>query len=386
MKITRQFDLVLKLGIAIMTLLSLAMIYLYFQVDKVLESTRREMVDLIVERYQMELSNAARLIDDRVDGPLVETLRKDKKRRIELQKLLSYFKTPEIENLFVVARDEKGRYRYLLDGEEEIEKRAMFMQRFEPVSDIWDETYRSKTRGLHQHMKNGKLWLTLTVPILENGELVAVMGSDLSATIRSDVEKRFNQIKTIMFGVAAVIVVMLVFGYVQIFYYFRGRKKSFIDPLTGAYNRKFLYEVLANGNFAEFQIIMYDVDHFKRINDTYGHDVGDEVLKLLTIRIEKLLREEDYLIRFGGEEFIIFLHSHNPDKAKEVALRIKKSIETSPFVIGDNILSLTISVGINTELYKSSNIDDAIEVADEQLYCAKHAGRNRVCINGSVVS
>ncbi|WP_456451223.1 GGDEF domain-containing protein [Hydrogenimonas sp.] len=386
MKITRQFDLVLKFGIAIMTLLSLAMIYLYFQVDKVLTSTRQEMVEMIVDRYQMELVNAARLIDENVDGKLLPTLRHDKQKRNELQKLLSFFKTPEIENLFVVVRDEKGRYRYLLDSEEDAEKRAMFMQRFEPVSDVWDRTYDSRKKALHKHIKNGQLWLTLTVPMVENGELVAVLGSDLSAKIRSDVEKRFNQIKSIMFGVAAVIVMMLVFGYVQIFYYFRGRKKSFIDPLTGAYNRKFLYEVLANGNFAEYQIIMYDVDHFKRVNDTYGHDVGDEVLKVLTARIQKMLREEDYLIRFGGEEFIIFLHAHDPEEAKEVALRIKKSIETSPFVIGDNILSLTISLGINSELYRSSNIDDAIEAADEQLYCAKNSGRNRVCFKGDVVS
>jgi|GEM_PF-3411774 len=386
MRVTRQFDLVLKIGIAIMTLLSLAMIYLYFQVDRVLDSTRREMTDMIVERYQMELGNAAKMIADRVGGSLLATLRTDKAKRSELQRLLRYFKTPEIENLFVVAKSEKGRYRYLLDSETDPQKRALFLQRFEPVSDVWDRTYGSGKKELHRHMENGRLWLTLTAPIVENGELVAVIGGDLSAKIRSDVEKRFTQIKTIMFGVAAVIVVMLVFGYIQIFYYFRGRSKSFVDPLTGAYNRKFLYEVLANGEYADYQIIMYDVDHFKRVNDSYGHDVGDEVLKLLTTRIGRLLREEDYLVRFGGEEFIVFLHTRDLSRVKEVALRIKKSIETSPLVIGDNILSLTISVGINAEAQKSPNIDAAIEKADEQLYCAKHAGRNRICFRGELLS
>ena len=386
MRVTRQFDLVLKIGIAIMTLLSLAMIYLYFQVDRVLDSTRREMTDMIVERYQMELGNAAKMIADRVGGSLLATLRTDKAKRSELQRLLRYFKTPEIENLFVVAKSEKGRYRYLLDSETDPQKRALFLQRFEPVSDVWDRTYDSGKKELHRHMENGRLWLTLTAPIVENGELVAVIGGDLSAKIRSDVEKRFTQIKTIMFGVAAVIVVMLVFGYIQIFYYFRGRSKSFVDPLTGAYNRKFLYEVLANGEYADYQIIMYDVDHFKRVNDSYGHDVGDEVLKLLTTRIGRLLREEDYLVRFGGEEFIVFLHTRDLSRVKEVALRIKKSIETSPLVIGDNILSLTISVGINAEAQKSPNIDAAIEKADEQLYCAKHAGRNRICFRGELLS
>jgi diguanylate cyclase (GGDEF)-like protein len=385
MRVTRQFDLVLKFGIAIMTLLSLAMIYLYFQVDRVLDSTRREMIDMIVERYQMELDNAAKMIAEHVDGDLIATLRRDKNRRRELQKLLRYFKTPEIENLFVVAKGAKGRYRYLLDSETDPQKRAIFLQRFEPVSDVWDRTYRHRSQQLHRHVENGRLWLTLTAPIMEKGELVAVIGGDLSARIRSDVEKRFSQIKSIMFGVAAVIVAMLLFGYVQIFYYFRGRTKSFIDPLTGAYNRKFLYEVLANGDYTEYQILMYDVDHFKRVNDSYGHDVGDEVLKLLTARIRRLLREEDYLVRFGGEEFIVFVRSHDPDRIKEVALRIKRSIETSPFVIGDNILSLTISIGINADVRKFPNIDAAIEKADEQLYCAKKAGRNRICFRGELL-
>jgi len=144
--------------------------------------------------------------------------------------------------------------------------------------------------------------------------------------------------------------------------------------------------VIANANYAEYQIIMYDVDHFKRVNDTFGHEVGDEVLKMLTQRIRKMLRKEDHLVRFGGEEFIVFLHTVNKKEATEVAERLKKSIETSPFVIGKNILSITISVGINNDAKEAHNIDDAIEVADEQLYCAKNAGRNRVCVNGVVVS
>ena len=385
MKVTRQFDLVLKIGIFVLTLLTVTMIYLYLQVDKVLTSTRQEMVEMIIDRYQMEFQNASSLIREKTGTSIVTTLKNNKEIRTELQNTLHYFKTPEVENLFVIYKDENGRYRYLLDGESNPEIKAMFMQRFEPVSDIWDKTYSTGQKQIYKHLKNGALWVSITIPMIENGTVAAVLGSDLSASIRSDVEQSFTQIKSMMFAVAVVIVMMLIFGYIQIFYYFRGRSKSFIDPLTEAYNRKFLYEVLANSNFSVYQIIMYDVDHFKRINDTYGHDVGDKVLKLMTARIRKLLREEDLLIRFGGEEFIIFLHAHNIEEAKEVAFRVKKMIETSPFVIEENILSLTISLGINGEVYKSSNIDAAIEVADEQLYCAKNAGRNKICLNGEVL-
>ena len=316
----------------------------------------------------------------------MEALQRSVELRRELERDLRYFKTDEIDNIFVVYRDTRGRFRYLLDAEKRPEERAMFRQRFEPVSDVWERAYAAKRPQIHKHMREGSLWITLAIPILQNDKVAGVLGCDLSAVIRSDVESRFAQIKTIMFGVATVIVFLLVFGYIQAFYYFRGRSKSFIDPLTGAENRKFLYEVLSKEEFRNYHIILYDVDHFKKVNDTYGHDVGDEVLRTLTIRIRKMLRNEDHLIRYGGEEFIIFVRSDDPRKTVEIAERIKKSIETSPFVIGKNILAITISLGVNCDVANAQNVDEAIERADESLYCAKNAGRNRVCVNGELVS
>ncbi len=387
MRITRKFDVVLKLAIAVLTLLTGVMIYLYFQVDRVLLSTRSEMVEMIVDRYLMGLTNATKMVRDQVgDRPLVEALQRSVELRRELERDLRYFKTDEIDNIFVVYRDTRGRFRYLLDAEKRPEERAMFRQRFEPVSDVWERAYAAKRPQIHKHMREGSLWVTLAIPILQNDKVAGVLGCDLSAVIRSDVESRFAQIKTIMFGVATVIVFLLVFGYIQAFYYFRGRSKSFIDPLTGAENRKFLYEVLSKEEFRNYHIILYDVDHFKKVNDTYGHDVGDEVLRTLTIRIRKMLRNEDHLIRYGGEEFIIFVRSDDPRKTVEIAERIKKSIETSPFVIGKNILAITISLGVNCDVANAQNVDEAIERADESLYCAKNAGRNRVCVNGELVS
>ncbi len=387
MKFTRKFDVVLKLAIAVLTLLTGVMIYLYLQVDRVLLSTRSEMVEMIVERYKMELGNGAKMILDRVaDRPLVEALRSSPELRRELEQDLRYFKTDEIDNIFVVYRDARGRFRYLLDAEESLEERAMFRQRFEPVSDVWERAYATKRAQIHKHIREGSLWVTVAIPILQKGKVAAILGSDLSAIIRSDVESRFAQIKSIMFGVATVILFLLIFGYIQAYYYFRGRSKSFVDPLTGAENRKFLYEVLSKEEFRKYHIILYDVDHFKKINDTYGHDVGDEVLRTLTQRIRKMLRNEDHLIRYGGEEFIIFVKSVKAEKTIEIAERIKKAIETSPFVIGKNILSITISLGVNYNVANAQNVDEAIEKADESLYCAKNAGRNRVCVNGEVVS
>jgi len=377
MKVTRQFDLVLKIGISILTLLTLAMIYLYMQVDKALESTRQEMVEMIINRYEMELQNASRMVIENTRPPLIEHLARNRELRRELQNYLAYFKTPEVEHLFVIYRDEWGRLRYLLDGEKDYENQAMFMQRFEPISDIWEKAYETGRSQMHKHMKNGLLWVSIAIPIHENGKVAAVLGSDLSASIRTDVEQKFTQIKSMMFSVASIIAMMLVFGYFQIYYYFKGRSRSFMDPLTGAYNRKFLYEVIANANFSEYQIIMYDVDHFKRVNDTFGHEIGDHVLKKFSDLIHHTIRTNDTFARIGGEEFSLLLTGSSRDDTLKLAERIRRGVEEMDLSFLSKNLTLTVSIGI-AFYQEGATMESMMREADKKLYQAKNEGRNRV--------
>ncbi|WP_353662674.1 GGDEF domain-containing protein [Hydrogenimonas sp. SS33] len=386
MKITRQFDLVLKTAITVLAVLTTVMFYLYLQVDKTLVSTRQEMTDMLIERYVMELENAVDLIKEETGGALLAELAENRSLREHLEKDLNHFRTKELEDVFAVFRDSHGHYRYLLDTEPDPEEKAIFRQRFEPVSDVWDRVYATKKRQIHRHVEKGSLWVTAAIPIVENGTVSAVLGSDLSAHIRSDVDRHFTQIKSIMLGVAFVILVLLIFGYLQIYYYFKGRSRSFVDPLTGSCNRKFFYEILAPGEYRNFHIIMYDVDNFKQVNDTCGHETGDDVLRMLSARVRKLLRQEDYLVRFGGEEFVAFVKSRGEKETVEIAERIRKAIESTPFIIGEKSLSVTISLGINTDVGESPDAEDAVEKADRELYRAKKAGRNRICIRGRVVS
>jgi diguanylate cyclase (GGDEF)-like protein len=345
------------------------------------------MIDMIVSRYRMEFRNIVDLVNHEVgEGDLVAVLGGDPELRRRLETSMRYFRTPEVVNLFFIYQDAKGRLRYLLDSETDPSQKALFRQRFIPVSDIWAETFVTKRGIVHRHERDKRLWMTLTLPLIRHDKVVAVLGSDLSAEIRSDVARHFDRIKMVMLVVALLSVVLLILGYVQVFYYYRGRNRSFYDPLTHAYNRKFLYEVLGEREaFREYQLVMYDIDHFKRVNDEFGHEMGDRVLQELTNRVQHILREEDLLVRFGGEEFLIFLKTDKKEMVVTIASRIKKSVETAPFVIGQTILSVTISMGVNDEVEKAENLDDAIEVADGQLYCAKHAGRNRICVKGKVI-
>lgn len=155
------------------------------------------------------------------------------------------------------------------------------------------------------------------------------------------------------------------------------------DYLTKLYNRRYLYEI-GNALFSsakrksiQIMIAMIDIDFFKRINDTYGHDVGDMAIVAVAKAISNSFRTTDIVARMGGEEFCIV--AVNNDAPTETMNRIRLAIEKMPIPLNDKeSIYLTVSIGISTTL--ADTLDDMINHADEALYKAKHSGRNQVIL------
>ncbi|WP_391574929.1 diguanylate cyclase [Cohnella sp.] len=149
------------------------------------------------------------------------------------------------------------------------------------------------------------------------------------------------------------------------------------DPLTGLFNRrtmdKFIGSWITGGN--PFSLLVLDMDHFKSVNDTHGHDVGDEVLKFLATSLRQLLKEDNVICRFGGEEFIVLVPDERFDSALEAAERIRKYMAETDGPTGGKV---TLSIGAAHYPGFASNAEQLFRVADEALYRAKHQGRNRV--------
>jgi diguanylate cyclase (GGDEF)-like protein len=154
------------------------------------------------------------------------------------------------------------------------------------------------------------------------------------------------------------------------------------DTLTETYNRRKFDEVVthehqrATDQQAPFSLIMLDIDHFKRVNDQFGHSVGDLVLQQLSRLIRGLIRHGDLLIRWGGEEFVILLPATQLDEAGPFAERIRLEVETEQF---KGIGALTVSLGV-AELRSDDSIDMLLKRVDNALYQAKQNGRNRVVL------
>lgn len=158
-------------------------------------------------------------------------------------------------------------------------------------------------------------------------------------------------------------------------------KNSALDPLTGAYNRNvlagFLEEAFkeASEKGRDFCLLMLDIDYFKAVNDTFGHLVGDQVLQLLVMLLQKTLRDKDYVVRFGGEEFIIILHNTVLENAYRIAERIRHTVETN--MVTPNHKPITVSIGL-VSYREGEGAKELLQRVDENLYRAKTAGRNMV--------
>ena len=156
------------------------------------------------------------------------------------------------------------------------------------------------------------------------------------------------------------------------------------DPLTSLYNRRYFEEEvnrrLSLHTDEAFSVFMIDADHFKNVNDTYGHKIGDKVLMALASTAEKALRENDIVARYGGEEFVVYLSRTNAEDAKIVADRLREAI-ASIVVMSDagEPIKFTVSIGISSSR-DSHDVDELIKMSDDALYKAKEGGRNRCVI------
>lgn len=162
------------------------------------------------------------------------------------------------------------------------------------------------------------------------------------------------------------------------------RESALRDPMTGLNNRRFLEEyvdtLVANVQRRQSQvgIMMLDLDFFKMVNDTYGHDAGDAVIKALAKVLRQAVRASDMVIRYGGEEFLIVLLDATPEQADTIAEKIRSTVEALDIQAGTTVLRKTISIGVADFPTDSDTFWQAVKFADVALYQAKETGRNKV--------
>lgn len=167
----------------------------------------------------------------------------------------------------------------------------------------------------------------------------------------------------------------------------RIREQSIRDPLTNLYNRRFLNEfmerelALARRNQKPLAVVMLDLDHFKQLNDQFGHQTGDKVIEMVAKHLLRQSRRTDVLFRYGGEEFLVILPNTNATQALHLAENWRLHVEQAQIFAKHQAITITLSAGISVYPEQGTTAFNLIQAADEALYQAKASGRNQVVMS-----
>jgi len=367
-----------KIYIVIFISILFAISYLFVQTAKIQTLLNQNVEKILINEAKSFAQNINLLLKKNLLEDPYQQLQEDQNLRTHLENTLSVLRSNTYKYIFVLYRDKQGVYRFLLDGSKD---KASFNQRLNVDKKLWNRVYATQKPLIVNQKKLDGLWITYLVPFVVNGKTQAVIAIDFSKELPENIYNAIAPLNNIILYIFIAIGCLIIILVYQTFLSIKNKKESITDPLTQVYNRNYMRELLKNINIGNYQIMMCDIDYFKYINDNYGHKAGDAVLAQTAKILSDEIRQNDILIRYGGEEFLIFIKrkaNENDTLACNIAQRIRKKIETTHFQYEDKIIKLTLSIGLtcNPEHFKS--ISDAIKHADEMLYIAKREGRNKV--------
>lgn len=356
--------------------------YLYFLLPKLEAKMENKLLKMNIEDVDNMLDNTIHLILKKIKNKdIVTTLLRDKYLSKELETMLSSLTTKHMEYIFIIYKS-KNNFRYLLDASKK--EKAKPFELFEPLyPDRWEKVFNTGQSEIIIQSHVNTLGFTFLKPIIQNGKVRAVIAVDYSTTKLQEIADLISKIKVFLIGLilfSFVILNVTVYGGVRSYYL---KKKAYKDSLTGLYNRTYLEEIYDQINLRNYHIALLDIDYFKNINDTFGHEAGDKVLKEVAKILEKNTRKfEDIVIRYGGEEFLIFIR-RNPRKLSYQSLNIVERIweeiqKTNIKIDNEHTINITASIGLNVSTDNEKFISEAIKKADVALYRAKNSGRNRI--------
>ena len=374
MRLSKSF-IILAVVIPLVTIASLVIYFEFIQAkERVFSVIKEHLVNQKVYLLQKYVTNIEKNYAENLSEVILENPDVAKK----LENELALLQGKDVKYLYMLYKDKDGKYRYLIDATKDVKERAFLNQKFDTESDIWQRAYETKMYQIADQNSLQTLWVTIAYPIVKNGKVVAVLGADFTYDVYSRIVRILNPIESIFLYITLFMLFMLLLAYILVYLYYQTKKKAFIDPLTKIYNRQYLSEFLETASLQNYYLMMIDLDNFKLINDNFGHDVGDDVLVAVVNEIKSNIRHEDILIRFGGEEFILLVDKKESKESIGVAERIRKAVMQLNIESRNNKINMTLSIGVNPFPFKAKNIEEAIKIADEQLYIAKSSGRNRV--------
>jgi len=310
----------------------------------------------------------------------IEEIKTNKYLHHKIENNLNLLLTDNIKYAYLVYRDKNGIFRFLADGANN--DKALIDQKFDIDSPKWLEIFENKEPVLIKHTFLHQLSITYLVPIFYKNSVNLILAIDFSVKKVEDINQIIDVMKYSIIFIIFTILIFIIALVIQSIRYISVKKSAYLDKLTNVFNRNYLQEHKDFINLNDYILVTVDIDFFKKINDTYGHDVGDKILKQMANVIHLNLRKKiDFIIRYGGEEFLLLIKAKKDNHlmALDVLHRVFNSVQKTKFYIGkDESINVTISIGVNMFPGDSRTFQDAFKLADIALYHAKNKGRDRI--------
>lgn len=363
--------------------ISFILLFLLFATMRLEKSIESKIFEISTSDLFSIASNNANLIHDLLSksGHYAEEIKKNSTLQHKIEENLKTLVTPHIKYAYLLYRDNRGVFRFLSDASTREEK-ALIDQKFDADSPEWLEIYTTQKPLIIRHTLLQELSISYLVPIVHEGNVELILAIDFSIQKIEEINQIIHIIQNGILGAMSVIFAILVFVIIQTRRFSAVKKSAFTDKLTNVYNRNYLQKYEDFINLDDYILATLDIDYFKKINDTYGHDIGDQVLKQVAHTILSTIRyKDDIAIRYGGEEFLILAKTHHDGtlSALNVIERIFYAIQNNQFYISnDESINVTVSIGVNLVPHKSRTFQEAFKLADVALYNAKTKGRNTI--------
>ena len=354
-----------------------------FYTHSLLETTQSKLKANLEQLYTMQAielaKNTQKEINNHIHYNLVASLKQSKRLRKELTHALAMFPEAFYQQAYICTKTKNGDIRFLI-GKYDQKRAVKFFEKIDLDKQIVDRVYEQKHYVITKKALGDETKITFVAPIVVAKKLQGVFVLSFSFSLFNDIDTLLSNINQIFESIVLIVLLIVVLLFLQEYVNVKTKKEVFVDALTGAFNRHYMRKFLEDADMAHYQIMLLDIDHFKKINDTYGHKAGDVVLSETAALIRSEIRSDDVFIRYGGEEFLLFVYrkDKNQQLAKNIAYRIKDKIQEHEFRYEDLVLRATVSIGVNCFAEEFPKVSDAIKYADDMLYAAKRNGRNQV--------
>ncbi len=331
-----------------------------------------------IQKAEQYAAKIAQLIQRRTADNLESALTSNTELRDYLNESLQAFLTKQYQYIFVLKKDIKGNYRFLLDGSEE--EPEEYKTIFFPKSKLFDRVYETRNMQIiEQHEGVEQVWLSLVYPIVSENKTDALLVLDLSESYGQHLND-FNSPMMAVVWMMQIFLLLSMFLLIFLAYrYYKIRKALITDDLTSVYKKPYLQEFFDKNRLDGYNVILMDIDEFKKVNQKFGYEFGDMILQEFTQTLKSTLSSKAIIVRTGGAEFLV-ISPKSESTVEAEAEKIFDRLREKKYLIGNEIQYLTVSMSAMSIPEESASLQNIERLLDEKLLEVKSKGKNALAI------